>query len=46
MAKIYYLKYKNRIESGEITLEEAIELVKTEVPKRWREEVEQLLLNN
>ena len=39
MAKIYYKKYKKRIDSGEITLEEAIELVNTEVPTRWREAV-------
>lgn len=43
MAKIYYRKYKTRIDAGEITLEEAIELVQTEVPERWRAAVIELL---
>jgi len=43
MAKIYYKKYKAKIDSGEVTLEEAITLVNTEVPERWREAVIALL---
>lgn len=43
MAKIYYRRYKERIEAGEITLEQAIELAQTEVPERWREAVIALL---
>lgn len=43
MAKIYYRKYKAMIDSGEITLEQAITLVESEVPERWREEVIRLL---
>lgn len=45
MAKIYYRKYKSRIDAGEITLEQALSLVDTEVPVRWREEVKELLRN-
>ena len=43
MAKVYYRRYKALIDSGEITLEEAIELVRTEVPERWRNAVIELL---
>lgn len=43
MPKVYYRKYKARIEAGEITLAEAIELVQVEVPERWREAVIELL---
>lgn len=43
MAKIYYRKYKARIDSGEITLEEAIALVEEEVPERWKAAVIELL---
>ena len=43
MAKVYYRKYKVRIDRGEITVEEAIELVGVEVPERWRESVIELL---
>lgn len=43
MAKIYYKKYKAKIDSGEVTLEEAIALVNTEVPERWRAAVIALL---
>ncbi len=43
MAKIYYRKYRERILSEEITLEEAIELVNVEVPERWRQAVIDLL---
>ena len=45
MAKIYYRKYKSRIDAGEITLEQALSLVDTEVSVRWREEVKELLRN-
>lgn len=43
MAKIYYRKYKARIEAGEITLDQAIALVQEEVPERWRAAVVALL---
>jgi hypothetical protein len=43
MAKIYYRKYRQRIDKGEITLEQALALVDTEVPERWRAEVKALL---
>ena len=43
MPKVYHRKYKARIEAGEITLAEAIELVQVEVPERWREAVIELL---
>jgi hypothetical protein len=43
MAKVYYRKYKARIDSGELTLEEAIALVNEEVPVRWRQTVIELL---
>lgn len=43
MAKIYYRRYKERIDSGEITVEEAIELAETEVPEKWRQAVIDLL---
>ncbi len=43
MAKIYYRKYKQRIDAGEITLEQALTLVDTEVPERWRAAVKALL---
>lgn len=43
MAKIYYRRYKERIDSGEITLDQAIALAETEVPTRWREAVIALL---
>ena len=45
MAKIYYRKYKARIDAGEITLAQALELVDAEVPARWRNEVKELLNN-
>ena len=38
MAKIYFDRYKRRIDSGEITVE-AIALARTEVPTRWRDDV-------
>ena len=43
MAKIYYDRYKKRIDNGEITVEEAIALAKTEVPIRWRADVVSML---
>ena len=43
MAKIYYRRYKERVDSGEITLDQAIELAGIEVPTRWREAVIALL---
>lgn len=39
MTKIYYDRYKKRIDNGEITVEEAIALAQTEVPTRWRADV-------
>lgn len=46
MAKIYYRKYKARIEAGEITLAQAIALAQEEVPERWRAAVIALLEAN
>ena len=43
MAKIYFNKYKERIDRREITVEEAIKLANAEVPKRWREAVIEML---
>ena len=43
MAKIYYRKYKERIDAGEITTEQAVELAGAEVPERWRDAVIDLL---
>lgn len=43
MAKIYYRKYMERVNKGEITLQEAILLAEQEVPVRWREAVIALL---
>ena len=43
MAKIYYRRYKERIDQGEITVDQAVELARTEVPVRWREAVIALL---
>ncbi|MBR5386436.1 MAG: hypothetical protein IK142_02530 [Clostridiales bacterium] len=43
MAKIYYNRYKKRIVNGEITLEQAIELARIEVPEKWRNDVIALL---
>ena len=38
MAKVYYENYRSRIDAEEITVEEAIELAREEVPDRfgWR----------
>lgn len=43
MAKIYYDRYKKRIDNGEITVQEAIELAQAEVPTRWRADVISML---
>lgn len=43
MAKIYFDRYKKRIDNGEITVEEAIALAQTEVPTRWRADVISML---
>ena len=43
MAKIYYRRYKERIDRNEITVEQAIELAQIEVPIKWRAEVAALL---
>jgi hypothetical protein len=43
MAKIYFRRYKERIDAGEITVAQAIELTGTEVPAKWREAVITLL---
>ena len=43
MAKIYYRRYKERVNAGEITLDEAIELAQVEVPVKWRNAVIALL---
>lgn len=43
MARIYYRRYAKRIESGEITTDEAIELARQEVPAKWRDAVIELL---
>ena len=43
MANIYFRRYKERIDKGEITVEEAIALAGTEVPAKWRAAVIALL---
>lgn len=43
MTKVYYRKYKARVDEGEITLDEAIDLARVEVPERWRDAVIALL---
>lgn len=43
MAKIYFRRYKERIDSGEITVAEAITLAGTEVPTKWRVAVIEML---
>lgn len=43
MAKVYARKYQRMIDDGEITLDEAIAKVLTEVPERWQEQVIALL---
>ena len=46
MVKIYYNRYMDRVNKGEITLAEAILLAGQEVPVKWREEVVALLEAN
>lgn len=43
MAKIYFDRYKKRIDNGEITVREAIDLAQTDVPTRWRADVISML---
>lgn len=43
MAKIYFRRYKERIDNGEITVSEAIELAQIEVPIKWRSAVIEML---
>lgn len=43
MAKIYFDRYKKRIDNDEITVQEAIDLAQTEVPTRWRSDVVSML---
>ena len=43
MAKIYFNRYKKRIDNEEITVEEAIELAEVEVPMKWRDAVVEML---
>ena len=43
MAKIYFNKYSQMIDNGEITLEQAIALVNEEVPTKWRQQVIDML---
>lgn len=43
MAKIYYNRYMDRVNKGELTLAEAILLAEQEVPVRWRDAVIALL---
>ena len=43
MAKIYFRRYKQRIDNGEITVAEAIELAEEEVPAKWKAAVIDML---
>jgi len=43
MAKIYFRRYKERIDAGEITVQQAIALAGEEVPAKWRAAVIALL---
>ena len=43
MAEIYFRRYKERIDNGELTVAEAIALAQTEVPEKWRAAVIELL---
>lgn len=43
MAKIYYRRYMERVNSEEITIDEAIALAEEEVPTKWRAAVILLL---
>lgn len=38
MAKIFWRKYKDKVENGEMTVDEVVEIV----PNRWKEEVRKL----
>lgn len=42
MAKIYWRKYKDKVENGEMTVDEVINLV----PERWKDEVRNLFEAN
>ena len=42
MAKIYWRKYKDKVENGEMTVDEVINLV----PERWKYEVRNLFEAN
>lgn len=42
MAKIYWRKYKDKVSSGEMTIDEVIELV----PERWKTDVRKLFETN
>lgn len=43
MARIYFRRYKERIDAGEITVAEAVALAEAEVPVRWRDAVVAML---
>ena len=43
MVKVYFRKYKSRIDDGELTIDEAIALAEVEVPEKWRAEVVAML---
>ena len=43
MAKIYYNRYMDRVNKGELSIAEAIILAEQEVPARWKEKVLMLL---
>lgn len=43
MARIYFRRYKERIDAGEITVAEAVVLAEAEVPARWRDAVVAML---
>ena len=45
MAKIYFYKYKELIDSGQETLINVLNFRLSEVPERWRDEVIVLLTN-
>lgn len=42
MAKIYWRKYKDKVSSGEMTIDDVIELV----PERWKTDVRKLFETN
>lgn len=43
MAKIYFRRYMARIDTGEISVAEAIALATAEVPEKWRNAVTEML---